>query len=162
MWLLTTPVTAFRGWQVSSVAVDPVLERIGVTLTVSVVPVAVVVTMVEARRRETLGDRFIMPWWCVVAITLLGFPVLFSVMSFAYDRMHGHGVIASVLLTLIWLALHAVALLGLAIAGWRGEVQAEPVAAAPRTSRWRRWWSRCLQRQPVCRSTARVPLLAIC
>jgi len=129
MWLLTAPVTAFRGWQVSSATVSPVLERMGVVLMVSIVPVAIVATLVDARRRGTLGDRFIMPWWCAVAIMLLGFPVLFGLMSFAYDRMHGHRVLASVVLTLMWLAPNTVALLGLAISGWRDATLAELVTA---------------------------------
>lgn len=127
LWMLSTPVTLFRGWQVSSVAVSPVLERIGVALMVSIVPVAVAVSIVEGRRRGTLGDRLLIPWWCVVAITLLGFPVLFGAMSFSYDRKWGHSVIAAALMTLMWLAPHTVALSGMALSMRRDEKETEPV-----------------------------------
>jgi len=109
LWLLTAPITALRGWQVSATAVNPVLDRVGVALMVSIFPVSVAVALTQARRSGTLKDRIIMPWWCVAAFTLLVFPLLYGALSIEYDRNHDHGIFAAVLLMLVWTTPQAVA-----------------------------------------------------
>jgi hypothetical protein len=130
LWLVTAPVTAFHGWQVSATAVDPVLERVGVALMVSVFPVSVVVALTQARRLGTLKDHIIMPWWCVAAFTVLAFPILYGALSYEYERTHGRGVVAAIVLMVAWTAPHVIALSALAMAAEVETERSEPAAVA--------------------------------
>lgn len=128
VWLATAPVTAFHGWQVSAMAVDPVLERVGVALIVSVFPVSVVIALAQARRLGTLKDRIIMPLWCVAAFTVLVFPILYGALSYEYELTNGRGIVPAILLMVAWTAPHAIALSALAMAGEVETVRSEPAA----------------------------------
>lgn len=128
LWLLTAPVTAFRGWQVSATAVSPVLDRLVVALMVSIFPVFVAVALAQARRTGTLKERIIMPWWCVAAFTLLAFPLLYGALSIEDGRNHGHSIFIAVLMMLMWTAPHVVALLGLTTLAWNEAGQPEPAS----------------------------------
>lgn len=128
LWLVTAPVTAFHGWQVSAMAVDPALERVGVALTVSVFPVSVVIALTQARHLGTLKDRIIMPWWCVAAFTVLVFPILYGALSYEYELSNGHGIVPAILLMVAWTAPHVIALSGLAVTGEAETVPSEPAA----------------------------------
>lgn len=134
LWLLTVPITAFRGWEVSVAAASSVLERIGFALTVSLFPVAVAIALAQAQRHGTLKEYTILPWWCVAALTLLLFPVFFGTPSIDYELANGRSIAEAVALMLAWTAPHMIALTLVVILTADDGRQLEPVTVDTKTS----------------------------
>ncbi len=158
LWLLTVPITAFRGWEVSVAAASSVLERIGFALTVSLFPVAVGIVLAQAQRHGKLKEHTILPWWCVAALTLLLFPVFFGALSIDYELANGRSIAEAVALMLAWTAPHMVALTLVVILTVDESRQLEPVAVDTKTDSEKTVTTPAVVAPPAATTTPSIPM----